>query len=85
MLEVMLVVDAQIFGWFQNMSVSRNVHLIQEFNWNVVWLTIEDLPWSYIGLLTILFWFRILSLLVARYVPTKVIHVHNKGKSLIND
>ena len=66
-----------------NMCVSRKVFLKNQVKWNTVCGSIQDLPLCNI-------WFadspvealnKYLSLMVGRYVPTKVIHVHNKDKS----
>ena len=65
-----------------NLCVSWKVFLKHEVNWNTVCGAIQDLPWRNI-------WFadnpvevlnEDMSLLVGRYVPTKVIRVRNKDK-----
>ena len=66
----------------RNLCVSRKVFLKRQVNWNTVCGAIRELPWRNI-------WLSIihgevlnehLSLLVGRYVPTKVICVRNKDK-----
>ena len=63
-----------------NLCVSRKVFLKHQVNWNTVCGSIRELPWCNIWLsgnpVEVLN--EHLSLLVGRYVPTKVISVHNK-------
>ena len=70
-----------------NLCVSRKVFLKQQVNWNTVCGAIRELPWRNILLsdnpVEVLN--EHLSLLVRRYVPTKVIHVRNKDKHLFDD
>ena len=70
-----------------NLCVSRKVFLKHQVNWNIVCGTIQHLPWRNI-------WHadnpvevlnEHLSLLVGRYVPTKVIRVRNKDKPWFDD
>ena len=65
-----------------NLYVRRKVFLKHQINWNTVCGAIRELPWCNIRLsdnpVEVLK--EHLSLLVKRYVPTKVIHVHNKDK-----
>ena len=70
-----------------NLCVSRKVFLKHKVNWNSVCGAIRELPWRNI-------WFfdnpvevlnEHLSLLVGRYVPTKVIRVRNKDKPWFDD
>ena len=70
-----------------NLCVSRKVFLKHHVNWNTVCSAIRELPWRNI-------WHsdnpvevlnEHLSLLVGRYVPTKVICVGNKDKPWLND
>ena len=65
-----------------NLCVSRKVFLKHQVNWNTVCSAIQDLPWRNIwhadNPVAVLN--EHLSLLVGRYVPTKVIRVRNKGK-----
>ena len=66
-----------------NLCVSRKSFLKYQFNWNTVCSAIQDLPWRNI-------WIadnpvevskeKHLSLLVGRYVPTKVIRARNQDK-----
>ena len=65
-----------------NLCVSRKVFLKHQVNWNTVCGAMQNLPWRNI-------WSAFnpvgdmnehLSLLVRRYVPTKVIRVRNKDK-----
>ena len=64
----------------QNLYASRKVFLKQQVNWNTVSGAIWELPWRNIWLsdnpVEVLQ--EHLSLLVGRYVPTKVIRVSNK-------
>ena len=70
-----------------NFCVSRKVLLKHQANWNIVCGAIRELPWRYIWLsdnpLEVLN--EHLSLLVCRYVPSKVIRVRNKDKPSIDD
>ena len=63
-----------------NLCVSRKIFLKHQVNWNTVCGEIRELPWRNIWLsdnpVEVLN--EHLSLLVGRYVPTKVIHVHNQ-------
>ena len=63
-----------------SLCVSRNVFLKHQVNWNTVCGAIRELPWRNIWLsdnpVEVLN--EHLSLLVGRYVPTKVIPVRNK-------
>ena len=65
-----------------NSCVSRKVFLKHQVNWNTVCGAIQDLPWHYIwhddNPLEVLN--ENLSLLVGRYVPTKVTRVSTNGK-----
>ena len=70
-----------------NLCVSRKVFLKHQINLNTVCGAIRELPWRNI-------WFsdnpvkvlnEHLSLLVGRYVPTKVIRVSNKDKPWFDD
>ena len=70
-----------------NLFVSRKVFLKHQVNWNTVCGAMRDLPWRNI-------WssdnpeevfIEHLSLLVGRYVPTKIILVRNKDKPWFND
>ena len=70
-----------------NLCVSRNVFLKYQVNWNTVGGAIQELPWRNISLsdnpVEVLN--EHLSLLVGRYVPSKVIRVHNKDKHWFDD
>ena len=70
-----------------NLCVSRKVFLKHQVNWNTVCGVIQELPWHNIWLsdnpVEVLN--DNLSLLVGRYVPTKVIHVRNKDKPWFDD
>ena len=70
-----------------NMCVSRKVLFKHQVNWNTVCGAIQDLPWCNICLvdnpLEVLN--EHLSLLVGRYVPTKVISVRGKDKPWFDD
>ena len=70
-----------------NLCVSRKVFLKHQVNWNTVCCAIRELPWRNIYLSDnpdeILN--EHLSLLVGRYVPTKVIRVRNKDKTWLDD
>ena len=65
-----------------NLCVSRKVFLKHQVNWNTGCGAIRELPWHNIWLsdnpVEVLN--EYLSLLVGRYVPTKVIRVRNKDK-----
>ena len=65
-----------------NLCVSRKVFLKHQVNWSTVCGAIQDLPWHYIWLPDSPFEVlnEHLSLLVGRYVLTKVIRVYNKDK-----
>ena len=70
-----------------NLCVSRKVFLKHQINWNTVCGATQELPWRNIWLsdnpVEVLN--EHLSLLVGRYVPTKVILVHNKDKPWFDD
>ena len=72
---------------FPNLCVSIKVFLKHQVNWNTVCGAIRELVWRDIWL----FDNRVevlnehLSLLVGRYVPTKVIRVRNKDKLWFDD
>ena len=70
-----------------NLCVSRKVFLKHQVKWNTDCGAIRDLPWRNIWLADnpseVLN--EHLSLLVGRYVPTKVIHVCNKDKPWFAD
>ena len=70
-----------------HLCVSRKVNQKHQVNWNTVCGAIRELPWRNIWLsdnpVEVLN--ELLSLLVSRYVPTKVIRVHNKDKSWFDD
>ena len=72
---------------FQNLRVSRKAFLKHRVNWNSVGGAIRELPWRNIWLsdnpVEVLN--EHVSLLVGRYVPTKVIRVRNKDKSWLDD
>ena len=70
-----------------NLCVSRKVFLIHQVNWNAVCGAIQDLPWRNIWLADnpVEVLNEHLSLLVGRYVPTKVIRVSNKDKPWLDD
>ena len=69
-----------------NLCVSRKVLMKHQVNWNTVCGAMRELPWRNI-------WSsdnpvvlnKHLSLLVGRYVPTKIIHVRNKDKPWFDD
>ena len=67
--------------------VSRKVFLKPQVNWNIVCGAIRELAWRYIWLsdnpVEVLN--EHLSLLVGRYVPTRIISVRNKDKLWIDD
>ena len=64
------------------LCVGRKVFLKHQVNWNAVCGAMKDLPWCNIwsadNPVEVLI--EHLLLLVGRFVPTKVIHVHNKDK-----
>ena len=70
-----------------NLCVSRKVFLKHQVNWNTVCGVIRELPWRIIWLsdspVEVLN--NHLSVLVGRYVPTKVIRVRNKDKPWFDD
>ena len=70
-----------------NLCVSRKVFLKHQVNWNNVCGAIQELPWRNIWLsdnpIEVLN--EHLSLLVGRYVPTKVIRGRNKDKPWFDD
>ena len=70
-----------------NLCVSRKVFLKHQVNWNTVCGEIQDLPWRNIWHADnpVEVFNEHLSLLVGRYVPTKVIRVHNKDKPWFDD
>ena len=65
-----------------NLCVSGKVFLKHQVNWNTVCGAIHDLPWRNIWLddnpVEVLN--KHLYLLVGRYVPSKIIRVHNKDE-----
>ena len=70
-----------------NLCVSRKVFLKHQVNWNTVYCAIHDLPWRNIWLPynPVEVFNEHLSLLVGRYVPTKVIREHKKDKPRFDD
>ena len=70
-----------------NFSVSRKVFLKHQVNSNTVCGTIRNLPWCSICLADnpVEVLNEHLSLLVGRYVPTKVIRMRNKDKPWFDD
>ena len=70
-----------------NLCVSRKVFLNHQVNCNTVCGAMQDLPchniWSADNLVEVLNMH--LLLLVGRFVPTKVIRVHNKDKPWFDD
>ena len=62
-----------------NLCVTRKVYLKHQVNWNTVCGAIREPPWRNIWLN------EHLSLLVGRYVPTKVICVRTKDKPWLDD
>ena len=70
-----------------NLCLSSKVFLKDKVNWNTVCGAIRELPWRNIWLsdnpVEVLN--EHLSLLVGRYVPTKVIRVQNKDKPWFDD
>ena len=65
-----------------NLCVSRKIFLKHQVNWNTVRGAIRDLPWRNIWLADneVEVFSEHPSLLVGRYVATKVIRVRNKDK-----
>ena len=63
-----------------NLCVSRKVFLKHQVNWTRTCGAVQDLPWHNIWSADnpVQVLNEHLSLLVGRYVPTKVIRVHNK-------
>ena len=63
-----------------NLCVSRKVFLKHQVNWNIIWGVMRELPSHIIWLadIPVEVLNEHLSVLVGRYVRTKVIHVHNK-------
>ena len=70
-----------------NLYVSLKVFLIHKVNWNTVCGAIRDMLWRNIWLAGnhVKVLNEHLSLLVGRYVPTKVIRVGNKDKPWFDD
>ena len=70
-----------------NLCVSMKIFLEHQVNWNTVCGAIRKLPWRNIwhGDNPVEVLNEHLSLLVGRYVPTKVIRVHTKDKPWFND
>ena len=70
-----------------NLCVSRKVFLKYQVNWNTVCGAIPELPWHNIWLSDnpVKVLNKHISLLVGRYVPTKVICVRNKDKPWFDD
>ena len=70
-----------------NLCVRRKVFLKHQVNWDTICGAIWELPWRNIWLsynpVEVLN--KHLSLLVGRYVPTKVIRVRNKDKPWFDD
>ena len=70
-----------------NLCVSRKIFLKHQVNWNTVCGAIRELPWRNIWLsdnpVEVLN--EHISLLVGRYVPTKVIRVRNKDNPWFDD
>ena len=70
-----------------NLCVSRKVFLKHQVNWNTVCGAMQDLPWHNIwssgNPVEVLN--EHLMLLVGRFVPTKIIRVHNKDKTWFDD
>ena len=70
-----------------NLCVSIKVFLKHQVNWNTICGAIQEPPWSNIWLsdnpVEVLN--EHLSLLVGRYVPSKVIRVRNRDKPWFND
>ena len=69
-----------------NLLDSRRIFLKHKLHFNTICVAVQDLPWRNICSADILlrFWTN-LSLLVGRYVPTKVIRVQNKDKPWFDD
>ena len=72
---------------FQNFCVSWKVFLKHQVNCNTVCGAIKDLPWRHIWLADnpVEVLNEHLPLLVGRYIPTKVILVHNNDKPWVDD
>ena len=70
-----------------NLCVSRKIFLKHQVNWNTVCGKIRDLPWHNIWLADNIVEVlnEHLSLLVGRYVPTKVIRVLNNERPWFDD
>ena len=70
-----------------NLCVRRKVFLKHQANWDTVCGAIRELSWSniYLSDNPVEVWNEHLTLLVGRYVSTKVIHVRNKDKPLFDD
>ena len=70
-----------------NLCVSKTDFLKHQVNWNTVNGAIRELPWRNIWLYDnpVKVLNEHLSLLVGRYVPTKVIRVRNKDKPWFDD
>ena len=70
-----------------NLCVSRKIFLTYQVNWNTVCGAIHDLPWCSIWLADnpVEVLNEHLSLLVGRYVSTKVIRVRSKDKPWFDD
>ena len=68
-----------------NLCVSRKVFRKHQVNWNAVCGAIRELPWRNIWLSDnpVVVLNEHLSLLVGRYVPTKVIRVRKKDKPVV--
>ena len=71
----------------QNLCVSRKIFHKHKVKWNTVCGAMQDLPWHNIwsadNPVEVLN--KHLLLLVGRFVPTKIIHVHNKDKPWFDD
>ena len=70
-----------------HLCVSRKIFLKHQVNWNTICGAIQDLPWSNIWLADnpVEVLNEHLSLMVSRYVATKVIRVRNKDKPWFDD
>ena len=68
-----------------NLCVSWKVFLKHQVNWKTVGGAIRELPWRNISYNPVEVLNKHLSLLVERYVPTKVIRVRNKDKPWFDD
>ena len=70
-----------------NLCVSRKVFQKHQVNWNTVRSAIREFPWRNIWISDnpVEVFNEHLSLLVGRYVPTKVIRVRNKDKPWFDD